>query len=108
MHSRKRFVEEDGDGIEPFICGIHLRSIARLESCTTKQLILGLKSVGKEYIQLIARVVSTTLTSLFIIWKGTDSTGCYEALNAFFEHCDGIRNLGLELFDFGNDSSAIS
>jgi hypothetical protein len=40
--------------------------------------------------------------------EGIDFSKCYEALDVLFGKCDGIRNLGLELFDFGNDPSAIS
>jgi hypothetical protein len=107
MNSRKRFAK-DKDKIEPFICGLAIRLIVGLEMCTIKHLILGLKSVGKEYIHSITRAVSTTLTSLYIIWKGIDSTGCYEVLRVIFEQCGGIRNLRLAWFDFGGDPSTLS
>jgi hypothetical protein len=107
MNSRKRFREE-GERFERVICGLHLRSIVGLECYTIKQLVLDLKLVGKGFIPFIAGVVSPTLSSLLIGCDGVDSSECYEVLNLFFERCDGIRNLCLEDFDFGDDPTAFS
>jgi hypothetical protein len=63
MHSRKRFVQ-DKQRIEPYICGLQLRSIVGLEMCSINHLILILNNVGKEYIELIARVVAPTFSTL--------------------------------------------
>jgi hypothetical protein len=100
MHTRKRFIYER---IEPYICGLHLRCLVGLEMCTIKHFVLDVNHVGKEYIQSIAQVAASTLVTLSIASKGIDSSECYGALNAFYEKCDGIRNLRLVDFDFGDD-----
>jgi hypothetical protein len=107
MNSHKRFAADNGR-IENFICGLHLRSIVGLERCTIKCLFLDLNSVGKEYIPLIAGVIAPTLSILWIGCSGIDSSVCYDTLDVFFEQCDGIRNLPLEDFDFGDDPASIS
>jgi hypothetical protein len=108
MKSSMIFADEGGEGIDSFICGLHLRSIVGLERATIKHLVLNLKSVGKEYTTLIARAVAPTLSSLAILCGGQDSSECYDALTLFFERCDGIRNLRLEDFDFGDHPASIS
>jgi hypothetical protein len=106
MNSRKTFGE--GESIERYVCGLHLRSIVGLESCTIKRLDLDLKLVGEECIPFIAGVVSPTLSSLLIGCDGVDSSECYEALGVFLELSNGIRNLRFERFDVGDDPAAIS
>jgi hypothetical protein len=94
--------------IERIICGLHLRTIVGLERCTIKYLVLDAESAGKEYIDLLARYVSPTLISLDLACGGLESVECYEVLEIFFDRCDGIRNLRLEYFDFGNDPDSVS
>jgi hypothetical protein len=103
MNSQKRFVDRDRERVAPFLCGVHLRSIVGLERSTIKHLIINLEFV-KRFAPL-ARSVS----SLIIACDDMDgSRVCYEALNAIFNQCGGIRNLQLEYFDFGDNPSAIS
>jgi hypothetical protein len=107
MNSRMRFVNEGGR-IAGLTCGLHLRSLVGLEMCTIKRLDVDLEFIGKELIPLIARLVSHTLSSLCLCSDAFDmSSECYDALGIFFEQCDGIRNLRLELFDFGDNPVAI-
>jgi hypothetical protein len=110
MNSRKRFV--DGKGrTESFVCGLHLRSIVGLESYTIKHLIFDLEFVGIDYILMMSRVVALTLSSLILCFIDQDdhqSSVCYDVLGEFLSQCDGIRNLRLEYFDFGDDLTAIS
>jgi hypothetical protein len=110
MNSHKIFFDGRGK-IESFICGIYLRSIVGLESLTIKHLVIDLESIGKELIPMISRFVSTALTSLALCFKNQDadqSSDCYEGLNAFLDQCDGIQNLLLVYYDFGDDPFAIS
>jgi len=107
MNSRKRFVEDEVN-VEGFICGLHLRSFVEFEMFSIKYLVISLKRAGKECIQLIARAVGPTLSSLIIDCLDKTSPECYEALGVFFEQCDGIRNLRLVNFDFGDDPVAFS
>jgi hypothetical protein len=109
MNSRKRFVEAY-DNIESYVCGVHLQSIVGLERSTIKHLIIDPEFFGADYIKLIARLVSTTLSSL-ALWfedRGDQSSVCYDVLSEFLDQCDGIRNLRLEYFDFGDDPTSIS
>jgi hypothetical protein len=105
--ARKRIFKYNGR-IEPFICGLYLRSIVGLERCTIKHLVLGIPSIGKKFIHLISRVVAPTLSNLLLCCKGVDPSECYDALGDFFELYEGIRNLCLDEFDFGDDPAAIS
>jgi hypothetical protein len=98
MNSRKVFIKK-GDRIDSVIFGLHLRSIVGLKRCTIKHLVL--EFVGKEYFPLIARVVSPTLSRLQICFGELDSSEC-------FEECDGIRELQLDEFDFGDDPIDVS
>jgi hypothetical protein len=107
MNSRKRISKNNGR-IEPFICGLHLQSIVGLERCTIKHLVLGISSIGKEFIHLISRVVAPNLSNLLLCCNGVDPSECYDALGVLFELCEGIRNLCLDEFDFGIDPAAIS
>jgi hypothetical protein len=75
------------------VCGLQLRSIILLESCTIKQLAINLAFVGKELIPLIARAVAPSLSCLLIIGSKMRSSDCYEALDVFFVQCDEIRAL---------------
>jgi hypothetical protein len=108
MNSRKRFVDRDRERVAPFLCGFHLRSIVGLERCMIKQIVLNLKHVGKEFIDVIARFSAPTITSLLVGCGRIASSECYDALDVFFKQCDGIRNLRLEYFDFGDDPITIS
>jgi hypothetical protein len=107
MNSHYSFVYENRK-IEPFICGLQLRSIVRLESYTIKHLSLDLTRVGADYIPFLARFTSPTISCLEISCRNIDSSKCYEALKVFFNQCDGILNLNLEYFDFGDDPAYIT
>jgi hypothetical protein len=87
MNSRKRFVNDE-KSIKRLICGLQIRSIVGLERATIKHLVLDLKSVGKDFISLIARFFAPTLSSLLIACGRLSSLECYDALNLFFEKCD--------------------
>jgi hypothetical protein len=109
MNSRKIYLEGRGR-IDSFISGLHLRSTVGLERCTITHIILDLEFVAKEYFDIIARFISLSLSSL-VFWfedREDQSSVCYEALDVFFTQCDGIRNLRLQYFDFGDDPIAIS
>jgi hypothetical protein len=109
MNYRKSFIGRQ-ENIQSFISGLHLRSIVGLEIATIKYLTIDLEFIGKEYIPIIARFTSISLShlSLWFEYRGDKSSECYEALGVFLIQCDGIRNLRLEYFDFGGDPTAIS
>jgi hypothetical protein len=111
MNSRKRFGFGKGS-IESYVCGLHLRSIVGLERSTIEHLDLDLEFIGIKYINIIAQFAASTLFNLTLWWfKDQDvyrSSECFEALSAFLNRCDGIRNLKLVYFDFGYDPTAIS
>jgi hypothetical protein len=109
MNSRKNFIEDQGN-IESRVGGLHLQSIVGLERCTIKHLTIDLEFVGKEYIPIIARFTSLSLSDLTLFFedRADQSSECYEALDVFFNQCDGIRNLRLVYNDFGDDPTAIS
>jgi hypothetical protein len=109
MNSVKRFVTADGK-IERFVSGLHLRSILVLERCVIKHLILDTEFIEKELISMIARVVAPTLSALDLWFedRGNHFSDCCEALDVLFNQCDGIQNLLLVYFDFGDDPTAIS
>jgi hypothetical protein len=95
MNSRKSYIQ-GRENIQSFICGLHLRSIVGLERCVIKHLILDTRSVGKEYIPIIARFASFSLSSLALWFENQDadqSSECFEALGVFLIQCDGIRTL---------------
>jgi hypothetical protein len=107
MSSRKGVFLDRGS-FESFFCGMNLRSIVGLEIATIKYLILDLEFVG---CLMMSRVVALTLSSLILCFVDQDdhqSSECYDSLGAFLNQCDGIRNLRLEYFDFGDDPTAIS
>jgi hypothetical protein len=108
MNSRKRFAADER--IASFVFGLHLRSIVGLESCTIKHLTIDLLVVAKEYVDILARYTSHTLYSLTLLFEDREDQSfvCYEALDVFFNQCDGIRNLQLLDFDFGGDPESIS
>jgi hypothetical protein len=110
MNSHKNFFDGGNVRIESNICGLHLQTIVGLESCTIKHLTIDLLVVAEEYIDILARYTSTTLSILALCFvdRGDQSSDCYEALNVVFKQCDGIQNLKLEYFDFGDDPASFS
>jgi hypothetical protein len=110
MNSRKGFFYGRGS-IESFISGLHIRSIVGLERCTIKHLTIDLEFIAKEYVDILARVSASTLSSLNLMFEERDadqSSDCYDALEILFKKCDRIRNLKLVYFDFGDDPESIS
>jgi hypothetical protein len=103
MNSRKRFVNRDRERVSPFLCGVHLRFIVGLEVATIKHLLINLEFV-KRFAPLARSVSSLTIACN----EMGRSRVCYDALDALFIQCDGIRNLRLEYFDFGDDPTTIS
>jgi hypothetical protein len=87
-------------GIERFLCGIQLRSLVFEMGCVSiTRLEIYMEFVGrKEYILLLARFVSPSLSALYLHF-GVDereelfysSKESYEILEAFFIHCPLIN-----------------
>jgi hypothetical protein len=88
------------------LCGIQLsRLVFGYESYSIKvirHLMLDLGFVNQEYVTILARLVSNTLRNLEICGSN------YAYLDQFFSQCQGIRNLSLIYFDFGEDPTIIS
>jgi hypothetical protein len=93
-----------------FLCGIQLtRIVFGYEAYSIKHLELNLRSVNRDYIPAISRLISPTLLSLELDFEEEEESGvCYSILDEFFSQCQGIRNLKLRCFDFGYDSSSFS
>jgi hypothetical protein len=91
MNSRKRFVERDRKRVAPFLCGVHLRTIVGLERRTIKHLEIDLEFVAREYIDILARFTSSTLSTLLIACSEMErSRECYEALDVFSSNVMGF------------------
>jgi hypothetical protein len=92
------------------MCGIQLTRIVFVyEAFSIKHLDIELRLVAREYIPILARLVSTTLRTLELRFDGErGSASHYATLDQFFSQCHGIRNLKLRFFEFGDDPSFIS
>jgi hypothetical protein len=110
QRSRLQISEGEIDRLDTSsICGIQLmRIVFGHESFSIKHLELDLELVPQKYIHLLARIVPS-LRTLDLSFKYREESGvCYAILDLFFSQCNGIRNLKLVIFDFGDDSSSIS
>jgi hypothetical protein len=104
---QSRFVVEKED--YSLLCGIQLTRIAfGYDAYSIKHLVIDLYSVNRNYIPILARLVSPTLRTLDLDYFGVETSSHYVALDQFFSQCDGIRNLKLNYFDFGDNPSNIS
>jgi hypothetical protein len=92
------------------MCGIQLsRIVFGYEAYSIKHLELDLELVNREYVPILARLVSSTLCTLEISFINVgEAGGCYAILDQFFSQCHGIRNLKLLWFNFGDDPTTIS
>jgi hypothetical protein len=71
--------------------------------------VIDLRLIDPEQITILARLVSTTLRTLKLYFVYVEESILhYSILDQLFSHCQGIRNLTLDLFDFGDDPSSIS
>jgi hypothetical protein len=107
MYSHVILFDKDRARLGRFICGLHLRNIVfGAGSYKIKRLDLLLIEVGRDYVPLIARLVSSTLSSLNISFHGV--LNHYEYLEMFLSQCLMIKHLQLRYFDFGIDPTFIS
>jgi hypothetical protein len=93
------------------ICGYQLDYfVFGTENFQITTLSLDLGEIAKEQIPWIAQIVAPSFSSLKIEidYEADDPLDSYEVLEIFFSRCQGIRNLRLKYFEFGNDPAAIS
>jgi hypothetical protein len=103
---RSRFVVEKED--YSLMCGIQLsRIVFGYEAYSIKHLDLKLRLVDRMHIPILARLASPTLRTLELDLYGVESGICYAILDQFFSRCNGIRNLKLIWFNFGDDPTII-
>jgi hypothetical protein len=110
IHSRVTINYGDHRRVEDMVCGYILNSLVfGSSSFQISTLSLQLDYIGKEYIPKIAQIVASTLSSLNLDFNGDeDFSVCYKTLEIFFLQCQWIRNLRLEKFEFGDQSSSAS
>jgi hypothetical protein len=100
--------------VERFLCGFHLQSLVfGLGSVSINCLDLDMKFVGVERLQMLARAVAPSLSSLSLVFYDGEATlpslDCYAVLEVVFLVCSRIRShLRFEGFDFGDDLALIS
>jgi hypothetical protein len=92
IHSR---VKIDYRRVESQVSGYQLKSLVfGSSSLQISTLSLDVYRIEKEYIPIIAQIVSSTLSSLNLDFNGDDDVSvCYETLATFFSQCQWIRNL---------------
>jgi hypothetical protein len=92
------------------LCGIQLtRIVFGSEAYSIKHLNLDLGLLDGEHIHILAQLVSTALRTLELsFYDSGGSVVHYAILDQFFSQCNGIRNLNLQDFDFGENPASIS
>jgi hypothetical protein len=92
------------------MCGIQLtRIVFGYKSFSIKHLVIDLRFVKRAHIPILTRLVSPTLYTLEINFsRDEESESSYAILDQFFSQCQGIRNLKLTSFNFGDESASIS
>jgi hypothetical protein len=79
------------------------------EAHSIKHLELYLGLIDCAYVPILSRSLSPTLHTLDLDFEEEEESGvCYSILDEFFSQCQGIRNLKLQGFDFGDDHAHIS
>jgi hypothetical protein len=90
------------------MCGIQLsRIVFGCDAFSIKHLTIDVCRFDRDYLPILARLISTTLRSLDISFNGV-SEFHYETLDQFFSRYHGIRNLKLAGFDFGVDPASFT
>jgi hypothetical protein len=92
------------------MCGIQLtRIVFGYEAYSIKNLVIDVSLVDREYIPILARMISPTLHTLEATFYNLGGSVVHFAiLDQFFSQCSGIRNLKLKWFDFRDDASSIT
>jgi hypothetical protein len=107
---------DDDQAMARFVCGMQLKSIVfGFEKYSIKKLDLDMPHVGIDYVRVMAQTVAPTLSSLCLRFEEPSAEDveesdldCYEVVEAFFSRCLQIRDMRLELFDFGDDPSSLT
>jgi hypothetical protein len=91
------------------LCGIQLtRIVFGYNVFSIKHLVIDLGFGNRAYIPILARMVAPNLRTLELDYFGVETSSHYVALDQFFSQCRGIRNIKLNRFYFGEESTSIS
>jgi hypothetical protein len=99
-------------GLTRWICGVRLNSIVfgQLSFLQISALSIDVGMIRDNIIllKLVARIVSSTLSSLEIHVGRFRSSSCFQTLELFFARCLWLRNLRMNYAIFGEVPAAIS
>jgi hypothetical protein len=114
IHSRLTIDHHYDVGVESLLCGYRLNYLVfGSSSLQIYTLSLDVYRIRKEYIPIVAQIVSSTLSSLNLDFNGDEDVSvtdidCNETITAFFSQCRWIRNLRLVQGVFGDDADMIT